>query len=177
MQIILRKKTRDLINFLQGLPWLNNVGQCDDPSVKVVKILSDAKIHLHRQKFSGLLTEFVNYNQSIRCRNPEYANENAANANLRANLIGAASDALVDSLMARIPLFEKLDARLVLSNHIDGFITETEFDQKPQESPYRTHILPWYERGHLPCGWDGVLSSSVSDYSNWKLPKGRLRVF
>lgn len=37
---------------------------------------------------------------------------------------------------------------------------------------------PWYERGHLPCGWDGKMISH-----NWKgngpedLPSGRLKVF
>jgi hypothetical protein len=39
-------------------------------------------------------------------------------------------------------------------------------------------LWPWYQRGHLPCGWDGKMISHVwAGNGPEDLPEGRLRVY
>lgn len=177
MQITLKSDTHDLIKHLHSLPWLANVGKCISVDVKTVGSLSNAKSHMHKRKFMSLLTEFINNDQFVRCSDPHYANMRAAEADLVADLVCRESEGMVDFLMNRHPLLVEIEARSIISTHILGFITEVNFNQNPDEAPFLKYILPWYEKGHLPCGWDGKLSGVRVNYDNWVLPEGRLIVW
>ena len=169
----LKIETLNLINYIKANVLFNNIGQCNDSKVKIVKDISRAKGYLHRRKYASLLTEFINYGHFVCCKDEKYANTLASEANERANEIGEKSDSIVDELMDRSSFLVDLDARSILSTHIDGIIAEIEYNQAIEKSPFRKYILPWYVSGHFPCGWDGEVSKQICDYEKWKLPNGR----
>ena len=177
MQISLSQQTIDTIKYLRKVPWFENIGTCKEDSVKCANSAKEAKKWLHKQKYEDLLTEFINRNHAIRCRSKAYAEETAELANARAVLIGDRTEALVAEIIDKHPFIEELGASDILTDHIDGFICEAEFSQPIDDSPYRQFILPWYEDGFFPCGWDGKLSSASLDYEKWALPKGRLIIY
>ena len=67
-----------------------------------------------------------------------------------------------------IPSYFDKPQRAFMKTHLDNWVRNLLVEiiaSKDVESTYFRELLPWYEAGHFPCGWDG----------EW--PKGRIRVF
>lgn len=67
-----------------------------------------------------------------------------------------------------IPSYFDKQQRTFMKTHLDNWVRNLLAEiiaGGDAETTYFRELLPWYEAGHFPCGWDG----------EW--PEGRIRVF
>jgi hypothetical protein len=169
----MKNKTKTFIENMKYLPWLREVGKTHDlPGTSPVKSLSAAIKFSKSLKWSNFHTAIMNRDmalmrQKIDLSSKEY-NDTAVE-------IRTFSYALGDEMA-------KGSVASHFNGDIRGFICgaafEVEFADVTPQLLYVPLLLPVFEAGHLPCGWDGkALNNDWKGNSFKDIPEGLIRVY
>jgi hypothetical protein len=166
---------------LDAVPWFESVGRVADESVAPVKDWKEAQVYICDQRV------WLNFRNAISNRHRRlwdaaYPNDENARALDRV-------EKLVKDVVRRRKL-KQIDKHLrgrqsrpsaSFVYHVLWDLNFAGFEYVCQDDVpplfFLPLLLPWYARGHFPCGWRGTMvkadwpGSSPAD-----LPKGRLRV-
>ena len=190
MKIELDNETNELIDRIASFPWFESVGKCNLEGVSPVKNWSQVKKQLIAYKWynfrivignvhSELIKDYldsVSPTYESRCQNFE--------------TIWSKLEMIVDELDSNVldrkisylsEVDESLKTEVLRSAKVDILrcLLEHHFREVAEPIFYIPRVLPIYEAGHFPCGWDGKMISSdwdgVDDLPS--IPEGRLRVY
>lgn len=166
---------------LDAVPWFENVGRADDESISPVKDWKEAQVYTCDQLV------WLNFRNSISNRHRRFWGDvypKGENAKALEKV-----EKLVKDVVKRRKL-KQIDSHLkgkqkrpsasfvyhvLWDLNFAGFEFVCQDDVKPLF--FLPLLLPWYARGHFPCGWRGtMIKAEWHGNSQADLPKGRLRV-
>lgn len=170
----MRDETGILLEAMQSWPWFEHVGEpIDNPGVMAVGSWADA-VDPERSFIWECVTLQVSNRFSYDLRKRNWHRAQMWNP-------------LVDEFKRILkPLFERigaLGARLSLPEgafyhqvqwDIVGICLETEYADIYSPLFNVPILVPWYQAGHFPCGWDGP---ELSEGWSGELPRYHLYVF
>ena len=174
----LRTETLDFSEHLKSISWFSNLGNTiSNEDIIQARHSNEAFAHFVSPIFENLNIQMGNVSHDYRSIiNPGYGKASAEVANARAEMLALEADSVYQVSIRDFPFVWHYSPCVMLKSHISGFLAEIEFEQYGKFSLKNRIFLPWYEKGHLPCGWFGDVEIEP-DYDNWKLPKGSLVVW
>jgi hypothetical protein len=184
------RPVRDYVALLKRVPWFAAVGTAEPVGVSSVRDWAEAETYACRQ------LKWLNFRNAISNRvrrllddwaGARGFSDYAADKELSARL-DAVELAVKDIIRTRMRQLDRHLSRrpAVISSrftyHVRWDLNFAGFEFVCQEvfPPlfFLPCLLPWYARGHFPCGWDGaMIKSDWTGNSLADLPRGQLRVF
>lgn len=177
----LRERTEEFLESLSSISWFENVGQPMEQSVTAVKNWGEAEKWINGMKWE-------NFRLSIRNRFHDLPYEGKYDRT-ELDEIGEHLETSIKTLLAK-PLAEldlhqpnqnpKDRERFSANVTYDLSFAGIEYICRDFFPPLFFHpvVFPWYERGHLPCGWHGtMIKQRWNGNGPDDLPPGKLRVF
>jgi hypothetical protein len=173
----MRKETQQMAQRLKRITWFARLGQYEGAEYARVKSKVQAIKSLTSRKWFDFVNPILNHQMSEVV--PRFNHVDEYNA-LAEDVSGKATDAILECIGGTID--ERLGLELKIKNalrmDISGILWETEFVQFIAPIYYCPLILPVYEMGHLPCGWEGKSPPiGWTGFGPQDLPRGRLRVY
>ena len=145
-----------MIDELDRLPWFHCVGQSVSDNVygvsswaEAMRLCSTAEWESVQRQVNNLLFTRVNEIDYER-----YKSWNPTVAEINARL-----EPMLKQHVAPVAMKHRLGQRFLNSVAWDvmEICIETEFADICQPIFFLDRVLPWYQCGHFPCGWDGPM--------------------
>jgi hypothetical protein len=169
----MKNETSIFLGKIEKLPWLKEVGKTHKlAGTSPVKSLSAAITFSKSLKWSNFDTAIMNRSMAIKGQKIDLSSKEY-------------NDTVVEIRTAAYALGNEIAKEGVASHFngdIRGFICgaafEVEFLDIAPQLLYIPLLLPIFEAGHLPCGWDGkALKNDWKGNSYKDIPEGLIRVF
>lgn len=177
----LMDRANEFLESLTAIPWFENVGQPMDDSVTAVKNWAEMEKWINGRKWGNFRLAIMNRFQGL----PYEGQYDRTDLDETIEYLRS----FISSLLAQ-PLTE-LDRHQPNQNPKDRerFSAQAAYDVHLSGIEYVCQdffrplfflpvAFPWYERGHLPCGWHGtMIKQQWNGNSPDDLPAGKLRVY
>lgn len=173
----MQEMTRRFIEDLSRIDWFKNVGKLDEGGVFGVHSLAEAKKYCSTNKWINFTTTIGNrYCQKLWSLNVMTSKEH----NHVADEINSTIFKLFKGGTKKMfgSLVSDPDLCRNIRGDIQGVAFEIEYSQNVRPLFFYPVVWPWYQRGHLICGWDGkMISRGWAGNGPEDLPEGRVRVY
>jgi hypothetical protein len=169
----MRAGTRNRMEEFHSFPWFQNVGRPKSADVLAAQSWDEATKYCSAGEWESVQLQ-VNNQLATRVNRtdyPRFQNWNPTVANINAKL-----ESLVNERVAPVALRNNLPMRFqqAVAWDLMEICLETEFQDICEPIFFINRVLPWYKKGHFPCGWDGPLLEEKWD---GVFPNGLLIVF
>lgn len=173
----MRAETKDFLDNLLKVPWFSNLGEPVTENATPVKSLREAKKMGTARKWENFkLAPMNRLSDLLWDRDDITVDETDEIAESVNRAVFAIFEDQPEKVFGELILDEDIRCIVLADVQVAAFEVEYSHLIKPL---FNLPILwPWYERGHLPCGWDGkMISEDWAGNGPEDLPEGRLRVF
>ena len=170
----MRTETQDIIAALSRSPLFQNVGKRIIGDVKQAASWAEAVRYCKSIEWHSVQLQ-VNNLLAMSVSLADYSRLEA----WRHHILASIHDALVPIVDRHVlPLMELHRLPKAFRDSVEWDLgeicLETEFGDICQPIFFREQVLPWYEAGHFPCGWDGP---KLDETWEGPMPEGQLIVF
>lgn len=182
------KAADEYAELLDGVPWFEAVGTLKDETVSPVKDWAEAEIYLCEQlvwgNFRNSIGNRLHQLTRIAYPGPRQNTTNAAHLAAVSDVRKVVTEVIRKRKLKRIDEqtkrkqdrpWDSFAFNVMWDLNWAGFELVCQEDVPPLF--FLPMVLPWYRRGHFPCGWRGtMIKADWPGNSPRDLPKGRLRV-
>jgi hypothetical protein len=169
----MKTETKVFLEKMKHLPWLKEVGNTHNLlGTSPVKNIKDAIKFSKTLKWSNVHTAILNRSMDFKHR--------------KIDLYSKEYNATVIEIRTLAYALGELIEKEGIGNHFNGEIRgficgaafEVEFADIAPQLWYIPLLLPIFEAGHIPCGWDGkALNNDWKGNSHKDIPEGLIRVY
>jgi hypothetical protein len=169
----MQAQTRHLIEQMRSVSFFAQAGTCPDEHTTALRTWRDAAAANRSKQWDWVLMEACNvFTQRLhdRCR------DRFQKWNDLVDEIKPLTQQVVSRIMETVPIKGK--DRVLIEATLNWTLLEICMEKEYGEEhapPFYRQLWQWYQRGHFPCGWDGVVDPG-GDYDK-TIRSGKLIVY
>lgn len=169
----MRTETETQLASFSDVPWFQNVGVKKSDNVKAASSWREAMSYCKQLQWASVQLQ-VNNVLGICVNRTDY--ERYLQWNRLVNEIDETLNRIIEAQILPISRRFQLPKLFRDSVHWDlmEICLETEFSDICEPILFLERVLPWYQAGHFPCGWDGP---KLDESWGGPMPEGRLIVY
>lgn len=137
---------------IEGIDWFNRVSQeCNDSFYKVVNFDSFI-ILIQSDEWENATLDARNEITGFLAKKHSVINQNWN------KLAEEAREFVENVIIPTVPNIDEVDMNMVLINvkwDLVNYLLEDAYKEKLKQPLFFYKLVSVYERGHIPCGWDG----------------------